>query len=160
MELILVPLEIPEGGNIVVGQSHFIKTVEDIYEAIVNTNPAMKFGVAFNEASGPCLIRVDGNDEAMKQCATRNAAALAAGHVFVIVMTNGYPINILGRVKEVPEVCGIFCATANPVQAVVAHVGHGRGVLGVIDGSSPKAVESAEEAEKRRGFLRMIGYKR
>ncbi len=160
MELKLVPLEIPEGANIVVGQSHFIKTVEDIYEAIVNTNPGMKFGVAFNEASGPCLTRVDGNDDALKQCATRNAAALAAGHVFVVVMKDGYPINILARIKEVPEVCTIFCATANPAQAVVAEAGDGRGILGVIDGSSPKGVETAEDADKRRAFLRMIGYKR
>ena len=102
MDLKLVPLEIPEGGNIVVGQSHFIKTVEDIYEAIINTNPGMKFGIAFNEASGPCLTRVDGNDEALKECATRNASALAAGHVFVVAMRDGYPINILGRIKDVP----------------------------------------------------------
>ena len=160
MELKLVPLEIPEGGNIVVGQSHFIKTVEDIYEAIVNTNPGMKFGIAFNEASGPSLTRVDGNDDALKQCATRNAGALAAGHTFVVVMKEGYPINILGRIKDVPEVCGIFCATANPVQAVVAESEQGRGILGVIDGNPPKGVETAEDVEKRRGFLRMIGYKR
>jgi len=160
MELKLVPLEIPEGANIVVGQSHFIKTVEDIYEAIVNTNAGIKFGVAFNEASGPCLTRVDGNDNALQETAARNASALAAGHVFVVVMKEGFPINILSRIKEVPEVCTIFCATANPVQAVVAEAGDGRGILGVIDGSSPKGVESAEDAGKRRDFLRMIGYKR
>lgn len=160
MELKLVPLEIPEGGNIVVGQSHFIKTVEDIYEAIVNANPGMKFGIAFNEASGPCLTRVDGNDDALKQCATRNASALAAGHTFVVVMKDGYPINILGRIKDVPEVCGVFCATANPVQAIVAESEQGRGIIGVIDGNAPKGIESSEEAEKRRSFLRMIGYKR
>jgi adenosine/AMP kinase len=160
MELNLVPLEIPEGGNIILGQTHFIKTVEDIYEAIVNTVPQMKFGVAFNEASGPCLTRVDGNDDGLKALAAKNAAAVAAGHTFVVVMTNGYPINILGRIKEVPEVCGIFCATANPVQVIVAETAQGRGVLGVIDGESPKGVEGPEDAEKRRGFLRMIGYKR
>ena len=160
MELKLVPLEIPEGGNVILGQSHFIKTVEDIYEAIVNTVPQMKFGVAFNEASGPCLTRVDGNDEALKALAAKNASAVAAGHIFVVVMTGGYPINVLGRIKDVPEVCSIFCATANAVQAVVAESEEGRGVLGVIDGSVPKGVEGAEDAEKRRGFLRMIGYKR
>jgi hypothetical protein len=160
MELKLVPLEVPEGGNLILGQSHFIKTVEDIYEAIVNTVPQMKFGVAFNEASGPCLTRVEGNDDALKALAVKNASAIAAGHTFVVVMKDGYPINILGRIKDVPEVCSIFCATANPVQAVVAESGEGRGVLGVIDGSSPKGAEGSEDAEKRRGFLRMIGYKR
>jgi adenosine/AMP kinase len=160
MELKLVPLEIPENGNLILGQTHFIKTVEDIYEAIVNTVPQMKFGVAFNEASGPCLTRVDGNDEGLKALAARNAEALAAGHVFVVVMRDGYPINVLGRIKDVPEVCSIFCATANPVQAIVAESEQGRGVLGVIDGERPKGIESAEDAEKRRGFLRMIGYKR
>jgi uncharacterized protein len=160
MELKLVPLEIPEGGNVIVGQTHFIKTVEDVYEAIVNTVPQMKFGVAFNEASGPCLTRVDGNDEALKQVAQKNASALAAGHVFVVVMREGYPINVLGRIKDVPEVCSIFCATANPVEVVVVESEQGRGVLGVIDGFPPKGVETAEDAEKRRGFLRMIGYKR
>lgn len=160
MELKLVPLEIPENGNIIVGQSHFIKSVDDIYEAIVNTVPQMKFGIAFNEASGPCLTRVDGNDEALQQMACRNATALAAGHVFVVAMREGYPINVLGRIKDVPEVCGIFCATANPVQAVVAENEQGRGIVGVIDGFPPKGIETKEDAEKRRGFLRMIGYKR
>jgi uncharacterized protein len=160
MELKLVPLEIPEGGNLILGQSHFIKTVEDIYEAIVNTVPQMKFGVAFNEASGPCLTRAEGNDDAMKALAIRNASAVAAGHTFVVVMKDGYPINVLGRIKDVPEVCGIFCATANPVQAVVAESEQGRGVLGVIDGERPKGVEGPDDVEKRRSFLRMIGYKR
>jgi uncharacterized protein len=160
MELKLVPLQIPEGGNLILGQSHFIKTVEDIYEAIVNTVPQMKFGVAFNEASGPCLIRVDGNDDALKLLASANAAALSAGHIFVVVMKEGYPINVLGRIKDVPEVCSIFCATANPVQVIVAESEQGRGVLGVIDGSSPARIEAPEDEEKRRGFLRMIGYKR
>src|SRR5882724_9148901 len=160
MELKLVPLEIPDGGNIILGQSHFIKTVEDIYEAIVNTVPQMKFGVAFNEASGPCLTRVDGNDDELKAVAARNAAALAAGHVFVVVMRDGYPINVLGRIKDVPEVCSIYCATANPVQVVILECEQGRGVLGVIDGFPPKGVETSEDAAKRQGFLRTIGYKR
>ena len=160
MELKLVPLEIPEGGNLILGQSHFIKTVEDIYEAIVNSVPQIKFGVAFNEASGPCLTRADGNDEALQALAVGNATAIGAGHIFVVVMRDGYPINILGRIKDVPEVCTIFCATANPAQAVIAESEQGRGVLGVIDGSSPKGVESGEDVAKRKSFLRMIGYKR
>jgi adenosine/AMP kinase len=160
MELHVVPLEIPEGANLILGQTHFIKTVEDVYEAIVNTVPQMKFGVAFNEASGPCLTRADGNDDALKAVAIRNASALAAGHIFVVVMRDGYPINVLGRIKDVPEVCSIFCATANPVEAIVAETAQGRGVVGVIDGAPPKGVETPEDAEKRKGFLRMIGYKR
>src|SRR3954466_1609498 len=160
MELKSVRLEVPDGGNLIVGQSHFIKSVEDIYEAIVNTVPQMKFGVAFNEASGPCLTRADGNDSDLKALAVRNASALAAGHVFVVVMREGYPINVLGRIKDVPEVCGIFCATANPVQVVIAESEQGRGVVGVIDGSSPKGIETPEDAAKRQSFLRTIGYKR
>ena len=160
MELKAVPLEIPADANIIVGQSHFIKTVEDIYEAIVNSVPQMKFGVAFNEASGPCLTRVDGNDDALKAAAARNASAIAAGHIFVVVMKSGFPINVLKRIQETPEVCNIFCATANPVEVIVAETAQGRGILGVIDGSSPKGVESAEEATQRHHFLRMIGYKR
>jgi adenosine/AMP kinase len=160
MDLQLVALEIPENGNLILGQTHFIKSVEDLYEALVNTVPQIKFGVAFNEASGPCLTRADGNDDGLKALAIRNASALAAGHIFVIVMRDAYPINVLGRIKDVPEVCSIFCATANPVQAVMVQSEQGRGVLGVIDGFPPKGVETAEDAEKRRGFLRMIGYKR
>lgn len=160
MDLQVVPLEIPENGNLILGQTHFIKSVEDLYEALVNTVPQIKFGVAFNEASGPCLTRADGNDDGLKALAIRNASALAAGHIFVIVMRDAYPINVLGRIKDVPEVCSIFCATANAVQAVVVQSEQGRGVLGVIDGVPPKGVETAEDAEKRRGFLRMIGYKR
>ena len=160
MEMKLVALEVPENGNVILGQTHFIKSVEDIYEAIVNTVPQMKFGVAFNEASGPCLTRVDGNDEELKSMAVRNASAIAAGHIFVVTMREGYPINVLGRIKDVPEVCSVYCATANAVQVIVAENEQGRGVVGVIDGYSPKGVETAEDAEKRRGFLRMIGYKR
>jgi adenosine/AMP kinase len=160
LNLHLVPLEVPENGNLILGQSHFIKTVEDVYEAMVNTVPQMKFGIAFNEASGPCLTRVEGNDDALKALAAKNATAIGAGHIFVVVMRDGYPINVLGRIKDVPEVCSIFCATANPVQAVVAESEQGRGVLGVIDGVPPKGVEGPEDVEKRRGFLRMIGYKR
>jgi adenosine/AMP kinase len=160
MELKSIPLEILENSNIIVGQSHFIKTVEDLYEAIVNTVPQMKFGIAFNEASGACLTRVDGNDDALKQNAVKNAQAVGAGHTFYISMRDGYPINILGRVREIPEVCTIFCATANPVEVIVAESAQGRGILGVIDGSSPKGVESPADVEWRHGLLRKIGYKR
>jgi len=160
MELEAIPLEIPEGANIIVGQTHFIKTVEDIYEAIVTTVPQMKFGVAFNEASGACLTRVEGNDDELRQCATRNATAIAAGHTFVVVMRDGYPINILGRIKDVPEVCCIFCATANPVEVIVARTATGRGVMGVVDGAPPKGIEQPADVEWRRGLLRKIGYKR
>lgn len=160
MQLSSVRLEIPEGSNLILGASHFIKTVEDLYEALVNTVPQMKFGIAFCEASGPCLIRVDGNDESLKQVATRNAQNVAAGHSFVIVMKDGYPINVLHRIKDVPEIVNIFCATANPAEVIVAESEQGRGILGVIDGSSPKGIESEEDAKKRHGFLRMIGYKR
>ena len=160
MELLTVRLDIPEGGNIIVGQSHFIKTVEDLYEAMVNTAPAIKLGIAFNEASGHCLTRVDGNDDDLKANATKNAQSIAAGHVFVVSLRDGFPINVLGRIREIPEICSIFCATANPVEMILAETEQGRGVLGVIDGSSPKGVEDAAGAEWRHGFLRKIGYKR
>lgn len=160
MQLHSVRLEIPEGANIILGTSHFIKTVEDLYEALVNTVPQMKFGIAFNEASGACLTRVDGNDGDLKAVATRNATAIGAGHSFIIVMKDGYPINVLGRIKDVPEVCTIHCATANPVEVIIAESEQGRGILGVIDGASPKGVETPADAEWRHGFLRKIGYKR
>ena len=160
MDLKTVRLTIPENGNIILGHSHFIKTVEDLYEAIVNTVPQMKFGIAFNEASGACLIRVDGNDTELEGIATENAQALAAGHAFVIALRDGYPINILGRIREIPEVCTIFCATANPVEVILAETEQGRGILGVIDGTSPKGIESANDGEWRHGLLRKIGYKR
>lgn len=160
MDLTTVRLEIPEGANLILGQTHFIKTVEDLYEVLATTVPGMKFGIAFNEASGPCLTRLDGNDTDLRAAAQRNATAIGAGHIFVIVMRDGYPINVLPRIKDVPEVCSIFCATANPVEVVVAQTGQGCGVLGVIDGFSPKGVESEEDARVRREFLRKIGYKR
>ena len=160
MDLTTVRLEIPEGGNLILGQTHFIKSVEDLYEALVNTVPNLKFGIAFNEPSGPCLTRVDGNDDALKAMAARNATAIAAGHIFVITLLNGYPINVLGRIKDVPEVCSILCATANPVEVVVAQTEQGRGVLGVIDGFPPKGMETEADARARHDFLRKIGYKR
>lgn len=160
MELKSVRLAIPDGANIIVGQSHFIKTVEDIYEAIVNTVPQMKFGVAFCEASGPCLIRVEGNDDALKTAAAEMAQSVGAGHTFFIVLRDGFPLNILGRIKDVPEVVGIYCATANPLEVIVAETTQGRGILGVIDGESPKGIETPADTDARRGFLRKIGYKR
>jgi len=160
MELKAVRLEIPEGGNVILGQTHFIKTVEDLYEALVTTAPQMKFGIAFNEASGPCLTRVDGNDESLKALAARNAAAVGSGHIFVIALRDGYPINVLGRIKDAPEVCSIYCATANPVEVIVAETEQGRGVLGVVDGFPPKGVETEPDVRARHDFLRKIGYKR
>ncbi|MCS7024689.1 MAG: adenosine-specific kinase [Bryobacteraceae bacterium] len=160
MEIKAIRLDIPSGANIILGQSHFIKTVEDLYEAIVNTAPHMKFGIAFNEASGACLTRVDGNDEELQSSAVNLAQALGAGHCFVIVLKEGFPIHVLGRIKEVPEVVGLYCATANPVEVIVVETSQGRGILGVVDGSSPKGVEDAAGKEWRHRFLRQIGYKR
>jgi adenosine/AMP kinase len=159
MELTSVPIQLPEGSNIIIGQSHFIKTVEDLYEAIVGTVPGAKFGLAFNESSGPCLVRQEGNDEQLRQAAVHSAQAIGAGHIFVLLIRNAYPINLLPRIRQVPEICSIFCATANPVQVVVAQSEQGRGVLGVIDGSAPKGVESSADVAARKEFLRKIGYK-
>ncbi len=155
-----VPLAIPENANIILGQSHFIKTVEDLYEAMVNSAPGIKFGVAFNEASGDRLTRSDGTDPALRQAAIRIASDVAAGHFFAIVMADSFPVNVLKAVQSTYEVCTIFCATANPVEVIVAETEQGRGVMGVVDGSSPLGVETDQDIEKRRGFLRMIGYKR
>jgi hypothetical protein len=160
MELKTVRLEIPEGVNLILGMSHFIKTVEDLYEAIVNTNPGIRFGVAFNEASGPRLVRADGNDEEMRKLAVDNALLVSAGHAFVICMKNGFPINVTGRIKDVPEVCRIFCATSNALEVVIAETDGGRGILGVVDGNAPLGVETEKDVEARRAFLRNIGYKR
>jgi adenosine/AMP kinase len=159
MELSAVRMEIPEGANILVGQSHFIKTVEDLYEAIIGTVPGAKFGIAFNEASGPCLIRAEANDEELREAAIRNAQVIAAGHVFVVLIRNAYPINLLPRIREIQEVCSIYCATANPVEIIVAQTDQGRGVLGVIDGSPPKGVESPADVASRKELLRKFGYK-
>jgi adenosine/AMP kinase len=159
MELETVRMEIPEGANLILGQAHFIKTAEDLYEALVNTVPGVKFGLAFNEASGPCLVRVEANDEELRRAAIANAQAIGAGHVFVVQLRQAYPINVLGRIKDCFEVCGIYCATANPVEVIVGRSGQGRGVLGVIDGSSPKGVEGPEDAKHRKEFVRKIGYK-
>jgi adenosine/AMP kinase len=160
MELKLVSIEKPEAINVVLGQSHFIKTVEDIHEMMVTQLPGAKFGLAFCEASGKCLIRWTGTDEAMIELATKNAEAIAAGHTFVLFLAEGqYPINVLNALKQVPEVCRILCATANPTQVIIAETEQGRGVLGVVDGFSPKGVEGEEDIAWRQGFLRTIGYK-
>lgn len=159
MEIKTITLDIPDGANIIVGQTHFIKTAEDLYEAMINAVPGMKFGIAFCEASGPRLIRVEGNDNALKEMAIRNASAIAAGHTFVILMKGAFPVNVLNAVKACPEVCSVFCATANPVQVIVAETEQGRGVLGVIDGYRPMGVEGEKDIQDRKQFLRKIGYK-
>ena len=160
LEMKAIRMEFPSDANIIVGQSHFIKTVEDLYEAVQTTAPQAKFGLAFNESSGACLTRSDGNDQALRETAIRNAQALACGHTFVLVLENAYPINVLNTIRNIPEVCSIFCATANPVEIIVAESAQGRGVLGVIDGSSPKGVESESDVTWRHDLLRKIGYKR
>lgn len=159
MELVTVKMSIPEGANLILGQAHFIKTVEDLYEALVTAAPGLNFGIAFNEASGACLTRVEGNDEELKGAAARNAQELGAGHIFVVLLREGYPINVLNRVKEVQEVVGIYCATANPVEVIVAATEQGRGILGVIDGASPRGVEGEADTAWRKDLLRKIGYK-
>ena len=159
MELLTVKIEKPDESNLILGQSHFIKTVEDLHEALVNSVPGIKFGLAFCEASGPCLVRVSGNDDQLRKLAQDNALALSAGHTFIILIQEAYPLNLLGAIKQVAEVCSIFCATANPVEVVITETEQGRGVLGVVDGFKSKGVESAADAEERREFLRKIGYK-
>lgn len=159
MELKTVRMEFPEDANIIIGQTHFIKTAEDLYEAMVSTAPGIKFGLAFNEASGPCLVRAEGNDSDLKNLAIKNVKAIGAGHVFVIILKDAFPINVLNAIKNCPEICSIFCATANEVEVVIAQTDLGRGVLGVIDGSSPKGVETDKDVQERKEFLRMIGYK-
>lgn len=160
VELESVRLQFPSDTNIIVGQSHFIKTVEDLYEAVVGTVPGAKFGLAFNEASGPCLVRFDGNDEELQQAAIRNAQTIGAGHVFVLVIRNAFPINVLRAIRNVDEVCSIFCATANPVEVIIARSEQGRGVMGVVDGNSPKGVEGPTDIAARKELLRKFGYKR
>lgn len=159
MEIKTVKLEIPAEANIIIGQSHFIKTAEDLYEIVVSAVPQAKFGIAFCEASGPCLIRAEGNDDELKKVATQNASTLASGHSFVLLLRSAFPINILNAIKGCPEVCSLYCATANPVEAIVVETDQGRGILGVIDGFKPKGVETAGDVKKRKDFLRTIGYK-
>lgn len=155
----LIEIAIPEGANVIIGQAHFIKTAQDLYEAVRTGAPEAKFGVAFCEASGPRLVRSEGNDGAMKEAAQGAALAIGAGHSFVIMMTGAFPLSVLNHVKACQEVAGVFCATANPVQVIVAQTGQGRGVLGVVDGASPAGIESGKDVLERRDFLRKIGYK-
>jgi len=160
MQLETVLIEKPEETNFILGQSHFIKTVEDLHEALVSSVPGIRFGLAFCEASTKCLVRWSGNDEALIALAQKNAAAIGAGHSFIIFLGDGfYPINVLNAIKMVPEVCGIFCATANTTRVLIAEEGGGRGILGVIDGNKPTGIETEEDIAWRKNFLRMIGYK-
>lgn len=159
MEIKAIKVNIPEGCNIIIGQTHFIKTIEDLYEIIATTVPQAKFGIAFTEASGPCLIRTEGNDDELIKICIKNLEEIGAGHVFCILLKNAFPINVLNQIKNCPEVCNIYCATANPLEIIVASTEQGRGILGVIDGFSPKGVEGTEDKQKRKDFLRKIGYK-
>ncbi len=159
MEIKTVKIEIHEGCNIILGQTHFIKTAEDLYEIIATTVPQAKFGIGFTEASGPCLIRTEGNDNELTNTCVKNLQAIGAGHVFCILIKNAYPINILNPIKNCPEVCRIYCATANPLEVIVAMTEQGNGIIGVVDGFSPKGVEGPEDKKHRKEFLRKIGYK-
>jgi adenosine/AMP kinase len=159
MELKTINIDIPEGCNLILGQTHFIKTIEDLYEILATTVPQAGFGVAFTEASGPCLIRTEGNDPELINACVINLHKMAAGHVFCILLKNAFPINVLNQIKNCPEVCRIFCATANPLEVILASTSQGNGVLGVIDGFSPKGTETAEDKAHRKEFLRKIGYK-
>ena len=160
MELLIVPVENPEGLNLILGQSHFIKTVEDLHETLAGASPQLRFGLAFCESSGPRLVRRSGNDDGLVELATRNALAIGAGHAFVVFLREGFPVNVLNAVKQVPEVCRIYCATANPLAVVVAdNTDGGRGILGVIDGGSPLGVETDQDVVERKQLLRAIGYK-
>ena len=159
LELKLVKIEKPQDVNIILGQAHFIKTVEDLYEALIGSNPQIKFGLAFIESSGACKVRVEGNDAELKKICAENALSIGAGHSFIIALRNAYPINVLNAIKNIPEVCQIFCATANPVEVIVAESQNGRGILGVIDGLFSKGIENEEDIRWRKEFLRKIGYK-
>lgn len=159
MELKTVTLEIPVGCNMILGQTHFIKTIEDLYEIMVGISSQVKFGIAFCEASAACLIRFAGNDDTLQAVATKNAKSISAGHSFLIVLKDAYPINFLNAIKQCPEVCNIYCATANPVQVILAETEQGRGILGVIDGFSPRGVEGNEDIKARQQLLRQFGYK-
>lgn len=173
MDIEKVEIEKPEGMNFILGQTHFIKSIEDLYEAMVNSVPEARFGIAFCESSGPCLIRVEGNDERLKELAAKNASKIAAGHSFIIFMDKCFPLNVLRAIKMVPEVCNIYCATANPTKVLVIEdeikggkekskegKGKGRGIIGVIDGLKSKGIEEKKDVEERKKFLREIGYKR
>ena len=160
MEFTTVKIDAPPDTNLILGQTHFIKSAEDLYEVLISAVPGIKFGLAFCEASGKCLVRSEGNDEELKKAAENNALSIGCGHSFLIFMKNAYPINVLNAIRNVQEVCNIFCATANPVEVVIAKTEQGRGILGVIDGESPKGIETSKDADERKKFLRAIGYKR
>jgi adenosine/AMP kinase len=159
LETKIVDVKVPEGCNVILGQSHFIKTIEDLYEAVVNAVPNARFGVAFCESSGPCLVRQEGNDSQLKELASKTAFQLSAGHSFIMFIQNAYPINVLDKIKSVPEVCNIYLATANPFQVILAETEQGRGILGVVDGYSSKGIENEKETSERKTLLRKIGYK-
>ena len=159
MELETVPIEKPADVNLILGQSHFIKTVDDVYEALASSSPHLRFGLAFCESSGPCLVRRAGNDDELAALAVQNALAVGAGHSLIVFLREGFPVNVLNALKQVPEVCRIYCATANPVEVVVAKTAQGRAILGVVDGSSPKDVETTEDVFERKALLRRLGYK-
>lgn len=159
MEFKSIRMEFPEGANIIIGTAHFIKTAEDLYETVASGVAGARFGVAFSEASGPCLVRAEGNDEEMKALAVKNSLAIGAGHSFVIVLKDAYPVNILNAVKSTQEVCTVWCATANPLEVIVAETAQGRGIIGVIDGFGPKGVETGKDRTARKELLRKIGYK-
>jgi hypothetical protein len=160
MEFKNVKMETPEGANIIIGQTHFIKTVEDLYEIMAGTVPDASFGIAFCEASCDCLVRKEGNDKEMIEVAVRNASSIGAGHTFVVIMKDAFPINVLNAIKSCQEVCSIFCATANPVEVVIAETELGRGIMGVIDGFVPKGIEDEKDIRRRKALLRKLGYKR
>jgi adenosine/AMP kinase len=159
VETELVPIQNPEGLNVILGQTHFIKTAEDVHEALVNSVPGIRFGVAFCEASGPCLVRAEGNDAGLKELAARNALAVGAGHFFIVFMKDAYPLNLLRALRDVPEIVSLYAATANPIDVVVATTPRGRGVLGVVDGEPSKGIETEADRTERIAFLRKIGYK-
>jgi len=159
MELKTVTIDIPEGLNIIIGQSHFVKTVEDMYEILVGSSPSLKFGIAFSEASGPCLVRYEGNDEDLMRLASETSFSLSCGHTFVVFMKDGFPINVLNAIKICQEVCHVICATSNPLQVIVAENEQGRGIMGIIDGSRPKGIETAEDKNQRKELLRKFRYK-
>lgn len=160
LDVFTVRMEVPAESNLILGQAHFIKTVEDLYEAIATAAPQAAFGLAFNESSGDCLVRSEGNDESLREAAMRNAQALGAGHAFVVFIRKAYPISVLNAIRNVPEVCCVYCATANPVEVVVARTEQGRGVVGVIDGHAPQGVETEKDIAWRHKLLRSMGYKR
>jgi len=159
MELKVIPIDKPEDMNFILGHSHFIKTVEDVHEAVININPSIEFGMAFCEASQDALVRYSGTDEELIELAKKNAFEIGAGHSFILFLGNAFPVNVLNAIKNVPEVTRVFCATANPTQVIVAETEQGRAILGVVDGVKPKGIETKEDIQKRKDFLRMIGYK-